>query len=108
MLTRATIRMNKLKYFWQNVAPVADKMNVAKGFLFSVGVGEIPWIKQATFSVWQSREDMKAFAYGMKEHAAVIQKTRKENWYSEDMFVRFIIVNVSGTIGGKSPLERKS
>lgn len=104
VLTRATIRINKLKYFWQNVAPVANKMNDAKGFLFSAGVGEIPWIKQATFSVWQSKEDMKAFAYGMKEHAAVIQKTRKENWYSEDMFTRFKIIKTQGSIRGKYPL----
>ena len=104
VLTRATIRINKLKYFWQNVAPVANKMNNANGFLFSVGVGEIPWIKQATFSVWHSKEDMKAFAYGMKEHAAVIQKTRKENWYSEDMFTRFKILKTQGSIRGKDPL----
>lgn len=105
VLTRATIRLNKLKYFWQNVAPVAVRMNNAKGLLFSAGVGEIPWIKQATFSVWQSKEDMKAFAYGMKEHAAVIQKTRKQNWYSEDMFTRFSIIKTFGTIRGKNPLE---
>lgn len=105
VLTRATIRLNKLKYFWQNVAPVAVRMNKAKGLLFSAGVGEIPWIKQATFSVWQSMEDMKAFAYGMKEHATVIQKTRKQNWYSEDMFTRFRIKHVTGSIKGKDPLQ---
>ncbi len=92
VLTRATIRLNKLKYFWQNVAPVAAKMNTAKGFITSYGVGEIPWIKQATFSVWQTKDDMKAFAYGMKEHAEVIKKTRKQDWYSEEMFVRFQIL----------------
>ncbi len=105
VLTRATIRMSKLKYFWKNVAPVASKMNAAQGFLFSVGVGEIPWIKQATFSVWESKESMKAFAYGMKAHAEVIKKTRKENWYSEDMFTRFKIIKVIGSISGKNPLE---
>jgi heme-degrading monooxygenase HmoA len=92
VLTRATIKLNKLKYFWQNVAPVAEKMNTAKGFLISYGVGEIPWIKQATFSIWESKEDMKNFAYGMKEHAEVIKKTRQQKWYSEDMFTRFKVV----------------
>jgi heme-degrading monooxygenase HmoA len=92
VLTRATIKLNKLKYFWQNVAPVAEKMNTAKGFLTSYGVGEIPWIKQATFSIWESKEDMKNFAYGMKEHAEVIKKTRQQKWYSEDMFTRFKVV----------------
>ncbi len=92
VLTRATIKLNKLKYFWQNVAPVAEKMVVAKGFITSYGVGEIPWIKQATFSIWESKEDMKNFAYGMKEHAEVIKKTRQQKWYSEEMFTRFRVV----------------
>lgn len=104
VLTRATIRLGKLKYFWQNVAPVASLMGSAKGFRFSVGIGEIPWIKQATFSVWQSKDDMKAFAYGMKEHAEVIKKTRKQKWYSEEMFTRFRILKTSGSIKGTDPL----
>jgi len=54
-------------------------MKKAKGFLGSVGIGEIPWIKQATFSIWSSKSAMKSFAYHMQEHATVIAKTRKEN-----------------------------
>lgn len=103
-LTRATIRLNKLKYFWKHVAPVANRMNNAEGFIMSVGIGEVPWIKQATFSVWQNKEAMKAFAYQMKEHTEVIRKTREQNWYSEDMFVRFKIRGTMGTIKGKNPL----
>ena len=105
VLTRATIRLNKLKYFWQHVAPVAAKMNTAKGFLFSAGIGELPWIKQATFSVWSSKEEMVAFAYGMREHAEVIQKTRKQKWYSEDMFTRFKVLESWGTVKGINPLQ---
>ena len=104
VLTRATIRLNKLKYFWQNVAPVANKMTTARGFIFSVGIGEVPWIKQATFSVWENKESMIAFAYGMKEHAEVIQKTRKQKWYSEEMFTRFRIIDCKGTVKGENPL----
>lgn len=105
VLTRATIRINKLKYFWQHVAPVAQKMNEAGGFLFSIGIGEIPWIKQATFSVWSSKDAMKAFAYGTKEHTQVIQRTKQQRWYSEDMFVRFKIVETNGSLRGKKPLK---
>ena len=106
-LTRATIRISKLKHFWKNVAPVANKMTTAKGYIFSVGIGESPWIKQATFSIWDTVEDMKTFAYSMKEHSEVIKKTRQEKWYSEDMFVRFKINGSFGKIRGINPLERK-
>lgn len=105
ILTRATIRINKLGRFWQHVDQVAQQMAGADGFLTSLGIGEIPWIKQATFSVWASKQQMKNFAYRMHQHAEVIQKTRKENWYSEDLFARFMILSTSGTLHGKDPLQ---
>lgn len=107
VLTRATIRISRLKFFWKHVAGVANKMAGSKGFITSIGIGEVPWIKQATFSIWQCKEDMKNFAYQMKEHKEVIVKTRTEKWYSEDMFVRFKILKSSGTIKGINPLEGK-
>lgn len=106
-LTRATIRINKLKNFWQNVGSVANEMAAAKGFVTSLGIGEVPYIKQATFSIWESKEAMKTFAYQLHQHKAIIQKTRKENWYSEDMFVRFMPLKTFGTIKGNDPLAGK-
>ena len=90
VLTRATIRLSKLKAFWGNVGRVAQQMKGADGLISSVGIGEMPFIKQATFSMWESKAQMKNFAYKMHEHADVIRKTKKEDWYSEEMFVRFI------------------
>ena len=107
ILTRATIRINKLKRFWNNVNGIANQMSGAKGFITSVGIGEVPWIKQGTFSIWESKSAMKNFAYQMKEHAEVIKKTRKEDWYSEDMFVRFKITNSKGSLKGINPLTGK-
>lgn len=105
VLTRATIRLQKLHRFWKFVDPVASQMAGAKGFITSIGIGEVPWIKQATFSIWESKEAMKKFAYSLPEHAEVIQKTHKENWYSEELFVRFKIIASSGTLNGKLPFE---
>lgn len=96
VLTRATIRLARLRNFWQNVPPVAGKMPSAKGLIMSYGIGEMPWIKQATFSIWQDKKAMKAFAYNMQQHTDVICKTRKEDWYKEEMFVRFRILAVKG------------
>ncbi len=92
VLTRATIRLKKVKSFWKNVPLVNDKMSENKGLIYSIGMGEIPFIKQATLSIWQDIESMKNFAYQQKEHVDVIQKTRKENWYSEEMFTRFEVL----------------
>jgi hypothetical protein len=104
VLTRATVRPTKLKAFWQNVQRTAAPLKQAEGFIMSVGIGEVPWIKQATFSVWENKQLMKQYAYGMKQHAQVIGKTRKGNWYSEELFVRFKVLKASGTINGINPL----
>ena len=105
VLTRATIRLNKLRNFWSNVQPVAGTMGKASGFITSVGIGEAPFFRQATFSVWDTMESMKTFAYNSAEHAEVIRKTREENWYSEELFARFRPVSSSGTLNGIDPLE---
>ena len=97
VLTRASIRLRKLNGFWSNVPAVAQTMPTAPGYLYSVGIGEIPWIKQATFSVWDSLEDVKQFAYRQREHAEVVKKTREQNWYSEELFGRFIVQKTLGT-----------
>ncbi len=89
VLTRATIRWNKMSGFWSNVPAVAATMTQAPGYLYSIGIGEVPWQKQATFSIWDSVEDVKQFAYRQKEHAHVIKETRRQDWYSEELFARF-------------------
>jgi hypothetical protein len=78
IMTRATIRFSKLGRFWQHVPDAASEMATADGFLNSYGLGEWPWIKQATFSIWRDKESMRNFAY----------KSR----YSEEMFTRFKVL----------------
>ena len=105
VLTRATIRPNRLKNFWKHVNQSAQLMKRSKGFIMSLGVGEAPFFRQATFSVWNDIESVKAFAYGSKEHAEVIRKTRAEKWYSEELFARFKPLRSWGTIKGIDPLK---
>ena len=94
VLTRATIRPTKAHSFWKHVDSVANQMATAEGFVTSYGIGEWPLLKQATFSIWQTKGAMYAFAYKMPEHKEVVRKTHQEKWYSEDMFVRFSPVRV--------------
>jgi len=105
VLTRATIRLSRLKNFWANVDSVANLMAGAPGYITSFGIGEAPVYRQATFSIWKSIDDVKAFAYASKEHVEVIKKTRDEKWYSEELFARFKPVASFGTINGKNPLD---
>ncbi|OCX53789.1 DUF3291 domain-containing protein [Mucilaginibacter sp. PPCGB 2223] len=106
ILTRATIRFSRLKNFWSHVDEVAGVMAASPGYITSVGIGEAPVYRQATFSVWQNLEAAKGFAYRDKKHAEVIKKTRQENWYSEELFARFKPLETWGTIGSKNPLKQ--
>lgn len=91
VLTRATIRLSQLKDFWQHVPVINRQIKKAPGLLSTYGIGEIPLVKQATFSVWESKAAMISFAYGLQEHREVIRQTRSRQWYREEMFVRFIV-----------------
>jgi len=92
ILTRATIRLSRLTAFWKSVPPTAKDMDKNPGFIYSIGIGEVPFVKQATLSIWESLDHMKRFAYQKSEHQEVIRRTRKEKWYSEEMFMRFKLV----------------
>ncbi len=92
VLTRATIRLSRLSQFWKAVPDTSKDMDKNPGFVYSIGIGEVPFIKQATLSIWESMAHMKQFAYQKPEHQEVIRRTRKEKWYSEDMFMRFKVL----------------
>ena len=105
VLTRATIRLNRLKEFWTNVDTAAAVMARSPGFMFSLGVGEAPVYRQATFSIWESIEAVKNYAYNSPEHREIIHKTRARNWYSEELFARFKPIASFGTLNGKNPVK---
>ncbi len=99
-LTRASIRLRRLRAFYQSV-PTVDRVLLAQpGLLASVGVGEWPLARQGTVSVWRSAEDVRRFAYTPGPHRDVIRRTRDENWYSEELFARMRLLSTQGTWSG--------
>ena len=74
------------------------------GLIDVVGIGEAPVGRFATFSLWASHADVRAFAYSMPRHQQVIEETRAGDWYSEEMFARFEPYGSTGTWGGRDPL----
>lgn len=104
VLTRASIHLRKTPRFWKYVAPTSAAVAHAPGVLASIGLGELPIIRQATFSIWESAQAMQQYAYRGELHREVIQRTRQEGWYSEELFARFRVVKTEGTWNGKSLL----
>ena len=88
VLTRARVRLNKLINFFINTSLAAKSIYNKKGAEYYKGVGELPIIEQATISIWESEQFMKDYAYSDKNHIEIIKKARKDDWYSEELFVR--------------------
>ena len=105
VLTRATIRLHRALRFWSWVDPVDRELRASPDLLLGFGIGEAPWIRQATLSVWRTTATMQAFAYASPAHREVIRRTRAENWYAEELFARFRLLGTEGTLGGTDPLN---
>jgi hypothetical protein len=105
VITRATIKPKKLFRFWKYV-PTAQ-MPIEKGtkvLIFTKGIGELPVIQMATFSIWTDFKALKSYAYESPEHKKAIHLTRKLDWYKEELFARFQPYRSIGTWNGVEPL----
>jgi heme-degrading monooxygenase HmoA len=104
VLTRASIRVRALWDFWKNAPLSAKALEGADGLLFSCGVGELPFTRQATISIWENETAMKAFAYGTRQHTDVMRRKQRQEWYWEELFARFVPVRTEGSYLGGNPL----
>jgi spheroidene monooxygenase len=104
VITRATLKKKHVLDFWGNTPGISVTVREQDHLLFKMGMGEVPWFQQVTFSIWDDPEAMKAFAYGSASHAAAIKGVRQNGWFKEELYARFRVLGSEGTWQSREPL----
>lgn len=102
-LTRATVKLPRAAKFWRQVPNISRVIGADPNVAFKIGIGEVPLLHQVTFSIWPDSASMANFARKDGPHARAIKAVRDGNWFREELYARFRVIDQSGSWGGKSP-----
>ncbi|WP_179380754.1 spheroidene monooxygenase [Jannaschia marina] len=102
-LTRATVRPGILRRFWGRVPDISRVIGQDPNVLFKIGIGEVPWLHQVTFSIWPDAAAMAGFARS-GPHGEAIRAVRAEGWFREELYARFHVLETAGSWGDLTPL----
>ena len=108
VLTRARLRAATFVRFWRRVPGISAVIGQDPNVIFKIGIGEVPLLHQITFSIWPDAASMANFARGDGPHGRAIQAVRAENWFAEELYARFRILDDWGTWNGERPLAGKN
>ena len=104
-LTRATIKPTALPRFWGKEPDVSRAIGADPNVIFKIGIGEVPWFHQVTFSIWPDTDAMAAFARRDGPHARAIRAVRDGKWFREELYARFQVLGSAGSWKGIDPLK---
>jgi spheroidene monooxygenase len=99
-LTRASIRPSKARQFWAKAKPAEDAITNASGKILTAGVGEAPYLRQATFTIWDDAQSLEQYAQ-QGAHLSAIKAAYGQDYFSESMFTRFRVLKAQGIWQGK-------
>jgi spheroidene monooxygenase len=95
-LTRATIRLRHLRQFWQRVPAISDAIQDETSRHFMMGMGEVPWLHQVTFSIWSNGDAMRAFSLTSPTHGEAVRQAYQKGWFKDQLFARFNLIGIEG------------
>ncbi len=104
VLTRASLRLRAMPGFWLRVPAINRSLAAAPGLRLALGVGELPWVRPVTFSMWDNDACLERFAYQGSCHHAGARAALERRWFSEDLFTRFAAIASQGRIAGQDQL----
>jgi spheroidene monooxygenase len=99
-ITRASIKFSKAPEFWSKAPPAQASLERDPGCILAAGIGEAPYLRQATFTMWESTAAMDQYARS-GAHLQAIQTAYKGEFFTESMFTRFVPIDPKGVWRGK-------
>ena len=102
VITRASLRLRAMLRFWGRVPAIERDLVAAPGMRLALGVGELPWVRPVTFSVWDDEAALERFANAGSHHAAA-RAAHARGWFRENLFARFTAIATQGQIAGHDP-----
>jgi spheroidene monooxygenase len=104
-LTRATLRPGRALRFWRHGPAISARIGLDPAVRLKIGLGELPYFRQATFSIWPDAASMTRFARTAGPHAAAIRAVREERLFAEELYARFHVAAAEGSWHGRPAAE---
>ena len=96
VLTRATVKLRHVREFWSTVPKIQADVGVQDDLYLKIGMGEVPWVHQVTFSIWPDVATMQDFSKNDAAHGEGVRKAWENGWFKEQLFARFALLDSEG------------
>lgn len=100
-ITRASIKPLNCLEFWSREPAAEISLEKSAGCIIAAGIGEAPFFRQATFTIWESQAAMDHYAR-QGAHQAAIRASMNGNYFSESMFSRYQPFDAFGSWKGRT------
>lgn len=100
ILTRASIVPSKAMAFWRYAPAAQADLKKAPGCLLAMGLGEVPLVRQCTFSLWRDAQAMRDYAT-QGAHQVAAAAAHRHGFFSESLFVHMHVLQMAGRWQGQ-------
>lgn len=103
VLTMGRLRVRRAVPFLRASAKAEARVLEASGCIWATGIARPPFV--STFSLWESADAAREYAFAAGTHNDAIAQGRAEPFHKREAFVRFHPYAMAGRLDGRNPLS---